>query len=143
MASVVDDTQCAMTKHWEITSHPAKLREVRKELETFAASLGMALEATHALGLVLNEALANVIRHGYDGAPDKPIRIIAQNTDKEFTILIRDWAKPFDPATIKEKIEGELKPGGIGLVCLRKLMDDVKYERLPDGMLLTLTKKLV
>jgi hypothetical protein len=29
------------------------------------------------------------------------------------------------------------------LVCIRKLMDNFKYERLPDGMLLTLTKKLV
>jgi serine/threonine-protein kinase RsbW len=132
-----------MTKQWEITSHPAKLREIRKEVEDFAQSIGMSEEPSHAVGLVLNEALANVIRHGYDGAPDKPIRITAENDDKELKIRIRDWAKPFDPELVKHKYEGDLKPGGIGLICIRKLMDDSKYERLPDGMLLTLTKKLV
>jgi len=63
--------------------------------------------------------------------------------ENELKIIIRDWAKPFDPAMVKPKCEDELKPGGLGLVCIRKLMDNFKYERLPDGMLLTLTKKLV
>ena len=132
-----------MTKQWDITSHPANLREVRKELETFAKSIGMAEENSHAVGLVLNEALANIIRHGYAGALDKPIRITAQTSDKELTIQIRDWAKPFDPTLIKERYDAELKPGGLGLICIRRLMDHARFERLPDGMLLTLTKKMV
>jgi serine/threonine-protein kinase RsbW len=134
-----------MIKQWEIKSDPAKLRDVRNELESFTKSIGMADEASHAVGLVLNEALANIIRHGYDGAVDKPIQVTAQKNENEheLKIIIRDWAKPFDPAMVKPKCEGELKPGGLGLVCIRKLMDNFKYERLPDGMLLTLTKKLV
>jgi anti-sigma regulatory factor (Ser/Thr protein kinase) len=131
-----------MTKQWNINSHPAGLRQVRRELEAFAQSIGMPEESSHAVGLVLNEALANVIRHGYDNAHDKPIRVTAQTGDKELTISIRDWAKPFDPSLVKQKCDDEIKPGGIGLMCIRKLMDDARYERLPDGMLLTLTKKL-
>jgi anti-sigma regulatory factor (Ser/Thr protein kinase) len=132
-----------MTKQWDINSHPAGLREVRRELESFAQSIGMAEESSHAVGLVLNEALANIIRHGYDGALDKPIRVTAQTGDNELRIQIRDWAKPFDPALVKQRYDGELKPGGIGLICIRKLMDKATFQRLPDGMLLTLTKKLV
>jgi anti-sigma regulatory factor (Ser/Thr protein kinase) len=132
-----------MTKQWDINSNPATLRDVRKELEGFAKSNGMAEESSHAVGLVVNEALANIIRHGYGGAPDKPIRITAQTGDKELKIQIRDWAKPFDPAMIKQRYDDELKPGGLGLICIRKLMDDARFERLPDGMLLTLTKKMV
>jgi anti-sigma regulatory factor (Ser/Thr protein kinase) len=132
-----------MTRQWDINSNPAGLREIRKELEGFATSNGMAEESSHAVGLVLNEALANIIRHGYGGASDKPIRITAQAGDKELKIQIRDWAKPFDPAMIKQRYDDELKPGGIGLICIRKLMDDARFERLPDGMLLTLTKKMV
>jgi len=131
-----------MTKQWNINSHPAGLRKVRRELEAFAQSIGMAEESSNAVGLVLNEALANVIRHGYEGAHDKPIRVTAETGEKELTISIRDWAKPFDPSILKQKSNDELKPGGIGLICIRKLMDDARYERLPDGMLLTLTKKL-
>jgi serine/threonine-protein kinase RsbW len=132
-----------MTKQWEITSNTARLREIRRDVEEFAKSIGMPEESSHAVGLVLNEALANVIRHGYDGASDKPIQVTAEQGDKELKIRIRDWAKPFDPDAVKHKYEGELKPGGIGLICIRKLMDDFKYERLPDGMLLTLTKRMV
>lgn len=132
-----------MTKQWDINSHPSRVREVRTELESFAKSAGMAEEASHAVGLVVNEALANVMRHGYEGATDRPIRITAQVGKDELRIQIRDWAKPFDPALIKPRQEDELKPGGIGLVCIRKLMDSSTYEKLPDGMLLTLTKKLV
>jgi len=42
---------------------------------------------------------------------------------------------------VTPKVEGELSPGGIGLVCIRKLMDDVTFEQLPDGMLLKMVKK--
>ena len=132
-----------MTKQWDINSHPARFSEVRKEMESFAKSIGMAEEASHAVGLVLNEALANIIRHGYGGASDKPIRVTAESGEKELKIQIRDWAKPFDPALIKQRYDDELKPGGLGLICIRKLMDDAQFERLPDGMLLTLTKKMV
>jgi serine/threonine-protein kinase RsbW len=131
-----------MTRQWKITSNPAYLRIVRTELEAFAESSGMNVEKVHDVGLVVNEALANVIRHGYDGATDKPIVVTAQNIDNRFEVDIRDWAKPFDPAVIKRKYEGELSPGGLGLVCIKKLMDDVRFERLPDGMLLRMTKKI-
>ena len=132
-----------MTQQWKITSNPANLRHVRKELEGFAKSIGMADERSQAVGLVLNEALANIMRHGYGGAVDKPILVTAEQGEKELRVVIRDWAKPFDPSAIKRRCEGELKPGGLGLVCIRKLMDDAKFECLPDGMVLTLTKKLV
>ena len=132
-----------MTRQWKIESHPANLRLVRKELEDFAMSAGMTEARAGDLGLVLNEALANVMRHGYEGAVDRPILVTAEEGNGEVRLVIRDWGKPFDPATIKRKTLGELSPGGLGMVCIRKLMDDVNFERLPDGMQLTMAKKLV
>jgi len=41
-----------MIKQWEIKSDPARLRDVRNELENFTKSIGMADEASHAVGLV-------------------------------------------------------------------------------------------
>jgi anti-sigma regulatory factor (Ser/Thr protein kinase) len=131
-----------MTRQWKITSNPAYLRIVRTELEAFAQSGGMPLEKVHQVGLVVNEAMANIIRHGYDGATDKPILVTAETDGNRLEIEIRDWAKPFDPALIKRKLEGELSPGGLGLVCIRKLMDDVRFERLPDGMRLRMIKNV-
>ena len=125
----------------KITSHPANLRRVREEVEEFARSIGLSAETSDAVGLALNEALANVIRHGYDGATDRPIVVSAERGEGEIRVFIRDWAKPFDPSLLKAKRQGELTPGGIGMVCIHQLMDDVKFERLPDGMLLKMVKK--
>jgi anti-sigma regulatory factor (Ser/Thr protein kinase) len=126
----------------KITSDPANLREVRKKVESFAQSIGMAREMSDELGLALNEAMANVIRHGYDGAKDRPIVVSAERGDGELHLSIRDWAKPFDPATIKPKDHGRLSPGGVGMLCIQTFMNEVKFERLADGMLLKMTKKL-
>jgi anti-sigma regulatory factor (Ser/Thr protein kinase) len=147
----------------KITSDPANLRLVRIALEEFAVTAGMTLDECNAIGLAVNEALANVIRHGYSGAKDQPILVTAEALAESSTpgnvsggngsgngpsaievrVTIRDWAKPFDPKSlpVKNLDSCEITPGGLGLICMRRLMDDVIYEPLPDGMLLRLTKK--
>ena len=130
------------SREWKISSHPANLRQVRKELEEFAKSIGLPEKSAYDVGLVLNEALANIIRHGYGGAVDRPIVVTAEQIDSRLKLIIRDWGAPFDPAAVKRKTPDELSPGGLGLICMSRLMDDVKFERLPDGMLLRMTKKI-
>jgi anti-sigma regulatory factor (Ser/Thr protein kinase) len=127
----------------KITSDPANLRDVRKKIESFAQSVGMPAVRSDEIGLALNEALANVIRHGYDNAKDRPIVVSVERGDGELHVLIRDWAKPFDPSLVKPKNQGKLSPGGVGMLCIKELMDNVKFERLSDGMLLTMTKKMI
>jgi anti-sigma regulatory factor (Ser/Thr protein kinase) len=131
-----------MSREWKIASHPANLREVRKELEEFAKSVGLPEKAADDVGLVLNEALANIMRHGYGGAVDRPIVVQAEQIGDQFQLVIRDWGKPFDPAAVKKKALEDVSPGGLGLICMTKLMDDVNFERLADGMLLRMTKKI-
>jgi anti-sigma regulatory factor (Ser/Thr protein kinase) len=125
----------------KITSDPANLRDVRKQVEAFAHAGGMPQEDCDAVGLVINEALANIIRHGYRGAHDQPILVTAETDDGQLRLQIRDWAKPFDPATLPKKEASDLKPGGLGLLCMRKLMDEAEFVPLPDGMLLKLLKR--
>ena len=128
----------------KITSDPAQLASVRKKVEHFAASVGFAVECCDAVGLALNEALANVIRHAYGGAKDRPIEISARFGDGELRLSIRDWGTPFDPQTLPQPKSGAsklLKPGGLGLLCMGRLMDSVQYQRLSDGMLLTMVKR--
>ena len=103
---------------------------------------GLSREDSDAVGLVINEALANVIRHGYTGATDRPIEINAEVADGEFRLQIRDWSRPFDPAKLPQAKQDILKPGGLGLICMRKLMDEAEFVPLADGMLLKLVKKI-
>jgi anti-sigma regulatory factor (Ser/Thr protein kinase) len=126
----------------KISSDPANLRPVRKQIEALAQAAGLPREDYEAVGLVVNEALANVIRHGYNGATDRPIAISADVADGQIRLQIRDWSKPFDPAKLPKAKLDLLKPGGLGLICMRRLMDEAEFVPLADGMLLKLVKRI-
>lgn len=131
----------------KIDSDPANVRPVRRRVEEFARSAGLSQHDSEEIGLVLNEALANIIRHGYGGAHDRPIVVTVESAQEGVRLSIRDWGKPFNPAQVQPRPVGELapdqiKPGGLGLLCIRRLMDDVRYCALSDGMLLTMVKKV-
>ena len=98
----------------------------------------------------MDEALCNVIRHGYDKAMDKPIWVSIWPLNEADTenpegirIVIEDNAKHIDPDQIKGRELDDIKPGGLGVYIIRNVMDDVTFEQRPEGgMRLILTKKI-
>lgn len=124
----------------EMTSEPAQIARVRKAVEAFAVSAGLVSGAAD-LGLVVNEALANVIRHAYKGRPGQPILVSADCDASQVTVRIRDWGNGVNPATLPQREHDPATPGGIGMICLRALMDQAEFTPQPDGMLLTLIKR--
>jgi anti-sigma regulatory factor (Ser/Thr protein kinase) len=124
----------------EITSDPARLAPTRRAIEAFCTRCGFDEKAVGEVGLVVNEALANVIRHAYGGATDRPIRIDADFEKDMLRIIIRDWGNGRDPSALPH-VHDPLTPGGLGLVCLRSLMDEAMFQPQPDGMQLTLKRR--
>ena len=124
-----------------IASDPARLAEVRKAVESFARSRGFNETAAGELGLCVNEAMANVMRHAYGGRTDRPIVVGAEERRPGcVSVTIRDWGNGVDPSSVPRPDYDPLTPGGVGLICLRKLLEDIVYTRQPDGMLTTLVK---
>jgi serine/threonine-protein kinase RsbW len=128
----------------QVDSDPAHLGEVRKQIEAFAAAAGFAERAVADLGLSVNEAMANVIRHAYSGAADRPIVVTADldNCDAvQVRVKIRDWGNGVNPLDRPPPPFDPTRPGGLGLVCLKQLMDEVVFAPQADGMLLTMMKR--
>jgi anti-sigma regulatory factor (Ser/Thr protein kinase) len=125
-----------------ITSDPARIAEVRKTVEQVAEACGLAEQAVAEVGLCVNEALANVIRHAYGGATDRPILVRAHCQDRMLVVTIRDWGNGVNPASLPPKPFDPLEPGGLGLICLRRMMNEVTYVPQGDGggMLLVMKK---
>ena len=125
-----------------VTSDPAYLATVRRACEAFCVEWGLGEAAAGDVGLVVNEAMANITRHAYAGATDKPVSVTGQwdAASQSVKINLRDWGSGFNPASVQPK-QDPTKPGGLGLICIRCLMDEVRYEPQPDGMLLTLAKR--
>ena len=125
----------------KITSDPANLADVRHAVEAMCAESGFDKEACDEIGLCLNEAMANIIRHAYSGEKDKPIEIAADTSDGQLRLALRDWGNGVNPDDLPPKPPNPLKPGGLGLICLRQMMDSVRYKPQPDGMLLEMTRR--
>jgi serine/threonine-protein kinase RsbW len=133
-------------------SDPAHLAAVRTAIESLCEEAGFDAKATGEIGLVVNEAIANIIRHAYGSASDQPIQMQAQvkgnGKDSEILISLRDWGNGKLPAKMptglgKPKPADPLTPGGLGLVCMHNMMDQVLFTPQPRGMLLTMRRKRV
>jgi len=124
----------------DLTSEPERIAGVRKAVEAFALSAGLGTSSAD-LGLVVNEALANVMRHAYQGRRGQPISVWVDCDASEVTVRIRDWGNGVNPAAMPARAHDPATPGGLGLICLRSLMDRVEFTPQPDGMLLTISKR--
>ncbi len=129
-----------------VTSDPANLAPVRRACEEFCARHGLDEAAVADVGLCVNEAMANVTRHAYGGATDKPVVVTVEalgaNHSEGVRLTVRDWGTGVNPLSLPPKQRDPLQPGGLGLICLRQLVDEARFEPQPGGgMLLTMEKK--
>jgi anti-sigma regulatory factor (Ser/Thr protein kinase) len=101
------------------------------DLAAWLDALGVAPEVRDDLVLALDEAVTNVIEHGYgDGAGDVVVSAVADADGIE--LAVADRAPAFDPLTnapapsLSDAIE-DRAVGGLGVFLIRQLMDRVDY----------------
>ncbi len=129
-----------------IASNAKSLPVVRGAVERMAAMEGFCEKDAHGLMLAIDEALANVIRHGYDGRPDQPIAIrlttvTGPNERPGIAVEVRDKGRQVDPATIQGRDLDDVRAGGLGVHIIRTVMDEYDYSCPPaGGMLLRMVK---
>lgn len=99
------------------------------------------MTAAHEVGLCVNEAMANITRHAYGGTTDRPVEVQGEKTVDGVRITLRDWGCGTNPGCLPQGEYTPDAPGGLGLYCLRRLVDEATYTPQPDGMLLTLVKR--
>jgi serine/threonine-protein kinase RsbW len=117
-------------------------------VESVAAAYAISAKTKFAIQLCLEEALSNIIRHGYNNRPNEALTVDCvldgdhKGGNHELVLTIDDEAPAFDPLAAPEAenpstIE-ELKPGGRGIRLMRKFAGSLAYQRLPSGNRLTL-----
>lgn len=134
------DNRCRFVE-LNFNSDPANLAAARRAVEAFCEKAGFGERASGQVGMCVNEAVANVMRHAYDGATDRPILLRVECQGDQLRVSIRDWGNGVNPLELPRRRRDPLRPGGVGLICLRQLMDEVVFERQSDGMLLTMTRQ--
>lgn len=129
-----------------LSSRLADLARVFPWVEALAVEFALPEETVYAIHLCLEEALANIVRHGYRGEPGHPLSIEfrrAENGALQF--VIEDEAPHFAPPDQDQPLPaappdaiGEIEPGGQGLRLMRRFAGSLRWEPLPHGNRLTI-----
>jgi serine/threonine-protein kinase RsbW len=125
-----------------VRADDASLRGVCDFVEAAAVASGFDERTSHACQLAVCEAVENIVQHGYKGDPGE-IRITAQAAPGTLSVEIVDEAPAFDPTRYPIDPSASLRHvrvGGRGLLMIRRVMDDVAYERRGRQNILRLTK---
>lgn len=130
-----------------LLSDPIFLAGARELVLGLTRRLGFRQDESGRIALAVDEALANVINHGYDRQRDKPIWIHVWTQTESgapgIRIMIEDEARQIDPESICGRDLDDIKPGGLGVHIIREVMDSALYERRPSvGMRLSMCKAL-
>lgn len=103
-------------------------------------------EITAQLCLAVDEAVTNIVMHGYGGGAG-PVDLTIERTDDGIVIRLEDRASPFDPTTVPApdlSVAPPLRaPGGLGIHLIRTSVDALHHRALPGGgNVLTLIRNL-
>ncbi len=113
-----------------LLSKPDNLQSLRQHVRHLAIAQGCSEDNIDCFVMAINEACMNVMQHAYEGAEDEEIVVEFWRRGEELLIRIIDYAEYVDPALIRSRDLEDIRPGGLGVHLMNKVMDEVKYTHL-------------
>jgi serine/threonine-protein kinase RsbW len=127
-----------------IRSDINEIPEISSQLETVMQASGFSAEDILDTQLAVEEAITNIIMHGY-GEVKGEITLSCRAGTGDIEIRLEDRALPFDPLSLPEPdLEGDIeerKIGGLGIFLIRRVMDGIRYRNEDGKNILVLTKR--
>jgi anti-sigma regulatory factor (Ser/Thr protein kinase) len=130
-----------------MTADKAGLEIARLQARQFLENNQVDEHTVAGVELIIEEAVTNTIRYGYDDGESHQIDLDLQIEPHEVQVLIVDDARPFDPmdadALLLPETLDDAQVGGLGLLMIRNTASSMAYERR-DGFnrfLLTITRR--
>jgi len=98
-----------------------------------AEDRGLPLPLIHKMELACEEAIVNIISYAYKKKSGK-ISISCEEKGKKFEITLRDRGIPFNPIDVEIDPQfgmpvQDRKVGGVGILLIRKIIDEASYQR--------------
>ena len=125
-----------------MASDPRLLSVARSTVSELAAVWGFGDEQCRSITLAVDEALSNVIRHAYKNRCDEEIELNCQGQSNYLEFSFLDRGEAADPSRFCAQPLDEAALGGRGTHLIQQIMDEVCYERLPEGNRLSFKKYL-
>jgi serine/threonine-protein kinase RsbW len=129
-------------------SFSARLEEVPRVVAFVGGMVrgaGLGADRAVRLELAVEEWVVNLCTHAYSGHGGE-IEVAVRQGHGQLLIEITDEAPPFDPTASAEPDNAvpldKRKPGGLGLLLVRRMTDEVRYSRDGERNVVTLVLAL-
>jgi anti-sigma regulatory factor (Ser/Thr protein kinase) len=124
----------------------SELERLDQKLQAFGASIGLSKKYVFQINLAVDELFTNIVKYGFADNNLHYVAVTISHRDGKISIRLEDNGIPFDPAAkqtseLKDPLE-LCKIGGLGLHLVKKIMDDIVYERRGKKNVITLIKNI-
>ena len=96
--------------------------------------------------MVLDEVLSNIINNGYSDGSRHEIEIHMSADNDYIHFIFQDDGIAFNPLLVERTkgtpVEEEAKIGGLGIQLMKRLVDDIEYQRNGSTNQLVVRKRL-
>ena len=131
---------------FELKNELSELKALNRYLNNWGGEIGLPANSISRINICLDELFTNIVSYGFEDNLEHTVKFTL-NGDNYFVIInIEDGGIPFNPL---EKIDPDFpknvesaKIGGLGILIIRKLMDNVSYERRQGKNILTMKKNI-
>lgn len=135
-----------MRRELKFKNEEQELSRVAGFMEEVCDELQLDPHLAMKLQLAIEEMVVNVISYAYPKGSFADISLTVEADGKELTIVLSDSGVPFDP-TAKDDPDLDVDPmdrqqGGMGILIVKNIMNEVSYQRLGDTNQLTMKKTL-
>ena len=105
------------------------------------------LDTRRELNIVIDEVFSNIAQHAYGSAlGTATVKAGLEKDGRTLVLIFQDGGMPFDPLAAKDpdtSLSAADRPfGGLGVLLVKRLMDETSYEYRNGQNILTLQKKI-
>ncbi len=128
--------------HVIVKNELSEITTVQQRFQEFGKAHGFSKDLERKMDMIIDELLGNVILYAFSEDSEHEIEITAEQVRNRLTITISDDGVPFNPL-LKDTPDTSLAAkdrdlGGLGILLVRKMADDILYQRRIDKNVLTL-----
>jgi len=124
----------------------AQLPLLTRFVKEFCSSVELPPAYASSFELALEEVFMNIVKHGSRPGVTSRVEVSLALSAEALTMTVEDRGPPFDPLALSPPdVSASLadRPiGGLGVFLVRRVMDEVTYQRVGTCNRLTMSKSL-
>ena len=131
---------------FELKSKLSELNTLCRHLEDCGNDLELPPKCLFEINLGLDELFTNIISYGFEDDSEHQIKFSLAKDRETLVVQVEDDGKPFNPLEAADpEVPQDLDSiniGGMGIHLVKKMMDDIDYQRVKGKNRLILKKCL-